>query len=60
MSESKSFLVAIMKLRISGQGYKQLTRFSRFVLFKPADSTKQKINPIECFNLVIEGLFTYI
>ena len=36
MSESKTFLVTIIKWRISGQGYKHLTRFSRFVLFKPA------------------------
>ena len=33
MSESKSFLVTIMKWDISGQGYKHLIRFSRFVLF---------------------------
>ena len=26
--------------------YKQLTRFSRFILFKPVTSTMQKINPI--------------
>ena len=29
--------MTIMKWGISGQGYKQLTRFSRFLLFKPAD-----------------------
>ena len=51
MSESKSSLVTIMKWRISGQGYKHLTRFSRFVLFKPAASPMQKINPVGCFNL---------
>ena len=33
------FLVTIGKWGISGQGYKQLTRLSRFVLFKPAAST---------------------
>ena len=51
MSESKSFLVTFMGWRISGQGYKHLTRFSRFVLFEPAASTIQKINPVSCFNL---------
>ena len=51
MPESKSFLVTIMKWRMSGQGYKHLTRFSRFVLFKPGASTLQKINPVSCFNL---------
>ena len=51
MSESKSFLVTAMKWRISGQGYKHLARFSRFLLFKPAASTMQKINPVGCFNL---------
>ena len=46
MCESKSFLVTIMKWRISGQGYKHLTRFSTFLLFKPAANTMQKINPV--------------
>ena len=51
MSESKSILVTIMKWRISEQGYKHLTKFSKFLLFKPATSTMQKINPVDCFNL---------
>ena len=41
-----------MKWRISGQRYKHLTRFSRFVLLEPAASTVQKINPVDCFNLL--------
>ena len=49
MSESKTFLVIILKWRISGQGYKHLTRFSRFVQFKTAASTMQKVNPVGCF-----------
>ena len=47
MSESKSFLMTIMKWRISGQGYKHLARFSRLVLSEPAASTLQKINPVD-------------
>ena len=35
--------------------------FSRFVLFKPAASTMQKINPVGCFSLChYEGLLIYI
>ena len=50
-----------MKWGISGQRYKHLTRFSGLqVLFKPAVRTMKKINPVGCFNLVIEGLFIYI
>ena len=51
MSEIKSFLVIIMKWRISGQGYKHLARFPIFLLSEPAASTIQKINPVDCFNL---------
>ena len=51
MSESKSLLVTIMKWRISGQEYKQLTMFSRFAVFKPAAGTMQKINPVGRSNL---------
>ena len=58
MSESKSFLVTIMKWRISGQGYKHLARFSRFILSESAGSTIQKINPVGCF--VTKGLFIHI
>ena len=43
--------MTIIKRRISGQGYKYLTRFSRLVLFKSAVSTMQKIKPVGCFNL---------
>ena len=39
MSERKSCFGDIMKWRISGQGYKTLTRVSRFILFKPVAST---------------------
>ena len=39
--------------------YKQLTRFSRFILFKPAASTMQRIKPIGCFNLC-HRRFVYI
>ena len=49
-----------MKWRIFGQGYKQSTRFSRFLLFKPAASTLQKINPVVASIFVTEGLFIYI
>ena len=45
MSESKSFL-AIMKWLMPGQGYKHLTRLLRFILFEPAASTMQQINPV--------------
>ena len=44
--------MTVMKWRISGQRYKHLTRFSRFVLFEPAASIMQKINPVDCFNLL--------
>ena len=62
MSESKSLLVTVMNWRISGQGYKQFTRFSRFVLFKPAASTMQKINLTLSAVLIFvsKGLFIYI
>ena len=45
------FSVTIMKWRISGQEYKHLTRFSKFVLFKPTASTMQKIYSVGCFRL---------
>ena len=51
MSEMKNFLVTIMKWPISGQRYKHLTRFSRFVLSKPETSALQKIKPIGYFSL---------
>ena len=61
MSESKSFSMAIMKWRISGQGCKHLTRFSRFVLFKAAASTMQKISPVSCKSLSLKVcLYTFI
>ena len=56
MFESKSLLVTIVKWGTSGQGYKQLTRLSRFVLFKHAANTIQKINPVG----VTEGWFIYV
>ena len=65
MSESKSFMVTVMKWHISGQQYKHLARFSRIVLLKPAASTMQKINPLGCFNvchlrLVYIYIYVYI
>ena len=51
MLKARVFLVTIVKWGIPGQGYKQLTRLSRFVLFKPVVSIIQKINPVGCFNL---------
>ena len=52
--------MTVMKWRISEQRYKHLTKFSRFVLFEPAASTMRKINPVDRFNLVTDGLFIYI
>ena len=49
-----------MKWRISGQGDKHLTRFSRVALFKSAASTMQKINLSAASIFVSEGLFIYI
>ena len=55
MSESKRFLVTIIKSRISGQAYEHLTRFSRFelVLCKRLTLSAASI-------FVTEGLFIYI
>ena len=51
--------MTIMKWRISGQEYKHLTRFSGFVLFKPAANTFQKtLSTASIF--VTEGFFIYI
>ena len=60
MSESKSFLVTIMKWRISEQGYKHMARFSSLVLFKAAASTVQKLTLLTASIFVTEGLFIYI
>ena len=60
MSEIKSFLVTIVKWHISGEGYKRLIRFSKFVLFKTAASTMQKITSSAASIFVSEGLFIYI
>ena len=38
--------MTVMKWGISKQEYKHLTRFSKFILSKPAASTMQKINPV--------------
>ena len=54
--KARVFLVSVMKWRISGQRYEHLTRF---VLFKLATSTMQKINSVDCFNLC-HGRFVYI
>ena len=58
--KARVFSVTIMKWRISGPGYKQLTRFSRFVLFKPSASTMQKLTLQPASIFVTEGLFIYI
>ena len=52
--------MTIMKWGPSGQGYKQLTRFSRFGLFKPAASTMQRLSLLAASIFVTEGLFMYI
>ena len=52
--------MTIMKWGTSGQGYKQLTRFSRFVLFKPAATTMQRLTLSAALIFVTEGLFMYI
>ena len=57
VSESKSFLIIIIKWRISGQGYKHLTRFSRFVLSEPAC---KRLTLWATSIFVTEGLFIYI
>ena len=49
-----------MKWRISGLGYKHLTRFSRLVQFKPAASSMQRLTLSAASNFVTEGLFIYI
>ena len=51
MFESKSLFGDYREIGNIWARYKQLTRLSRFVLFKPAASTIQKINPIGCFSL---------
>ena len=52
--------MTIVKCRISGQGYKYLTRFSRFVLFKLAASTMQRLSLSASSVFVTEGLFIFI
>ena len=52
--------MTIVKWGIYGQGYKQLTRLSRFVLFKPAGSTMQKIDLVGCLIFVTEGWVIHI
>ena len=59
MSESKSLLVTIMKWRISRQVYNHLTRFSRFVLFKPAANTMERLTLSSASIFVTKG-FVYI
>ena len=60
MYESKSFLNTIMKWHTSGQGYKHLTRFSRFVLFEHAAGTIKRLTVSAASIFVTEGLFMYI
>ena len=55
--------MTIIKWHISGQGYKHLTGFSRFLLFEPAVSTIKKIKKLTlsvASIFVTEGLFMYI
>ena len=56
----QEFFVTIMQWRTSGEGRKHSTRFSRFLLFKPAASNMQKINPVGCYIFVSEGLSIHI
>ena len=56
MSESRSLFGDCNEWRISGQRYKHLTRFSRFVLFEPA--ARLTLSTASIF--VTEGLFIYI
>ena len=52
--------MTIIKWHISGQGYKHLTGFSRFLLFEPAVSTMQRLTQSAASVFVTEGLSTYI
>ena len=53
--------MTIMKWIISGQGYKQLTRFSRFVLSKPAAIVRYKRLTLPAASIfVTESLLIYI
>ena len=56
MSESRSLLVTVMKWRISGQRYKHLTRFSRFIQLVLC----KRLTLSTALIFVTEGLFIYI
>ena len=61
MFESKSLFCDYHEMGQSGQRYKQLTRFSRFVLFKRVVSTMQRLNLSAASIFVTEGcLYTFI
>ena len=60
MSESKSFLVTIMKWRISGQEYKHLTRFSRFLRLNLPLVLCKRLTLSAASIFVTESLFLYI
>ena len=60
MSESKGFFGDHDEMAHIWARIQAFDQVSRFVLFEPAASTMQKINPVGCFNFVIEGLFIYI
>ena len=49
--------MTVVKWRISGQIYKHLTRFSRFILFKPAASTIKRL--LQSLSLKV-CLYTFI
>ena len=60
MSESKSFLVTIIKWSISGQGCKHLARFSRFVLSDLQLVLCKRLTLSAASIFVTEGLFIHI
>ena len=59
MSESKSFLVTIMKWHISGQEYKHLASFSRFVLFEASTLQRLTLSAASVLSLKV-CLYTFI
>ena len=52
--------MTIMKKRISGQGYKHLTRFSGFVLLNLQLVLRKRLTLSAASVFVTEGLFIYI
>ena len=61
MSESKSFFGDHDEMAHIWARIQAFDQVSRFVLFEPAASTMQKINPVGCFNLSLKVcLYTFI